>query len=393
MRSANWNWNWNCGDGNTDSRKYGTQLPSQYQTTAVAVSTGQYQCLGSNREPWRQRSGGSDEPRSRRRDGRGRACRTPANGSGTTASDSVPSGLPPPLASVSVAVAGMAPALEALSEVATVVLELVRNDELALSEADEILRGASILLEPRGQRLRHGLLGARRIPDRQATPSALRLAVTLPTPLTGVATDRRAQESTPARTRRRAEAAAPRDPDSARASAFGSDRDSACDVEPWRRRTRRRRRHRFPVPAPDPLRLRFRRGRALRRARPSGAARAGGELEAGTPRLATPLLPARVGVRPLDLFEISGRRRIDETDTCGGRRRRPGAPRERRPGDGDHSAGRPGRASARGRPGCRERPDRGCRVWRLAKPTGEPEHLGPRAEPRQQRRRHAVEHC
>ncbi len=123
----------------------------------------------------------------------------PANGSGATGSNSVPSGLPPPLASVSVGVAGMAPAFEALSEVATVVLELVRNDEVALSEADEILRGATILLEPRGQRRTHGVLGARRIPDRQATPSALRLAVTLPTPMTGVATDRRAQGSTPAR--------------------------------------------------------------------------------------------------------------------------------------------------------------------------------------------------
>ena len=99
----------------------------------------------------------------------------PAKGSGTPGSDSVPSGLPPPLASVSVAVAGVAPAFEALSEVATIALALVRNDEVALSEADEILRGASILLEPRGQSPRHGLLGAR--PDPGSTGDAVGVSV------------------------------------------------------------------------------------------------------------------------------------------------------------------------------------------------------------------------
>ncbi len=196
---ANWNWNWDCGSENTDAANTGTQLPSQYQATAS-----QYQPVNINVSV-RIASPGDNGPVVQTNLAVAVATAVvapvaPAKGSGTPASDSVPAGLPPPLASVSVAVAGVAPALEALSEVATIALTLVRNDELALSEADEILRGASILVEPRGQRLRHGLLGARRIPDRQATPSALRLAVTLPAPLTGVATDRRAQESAPART-------------------------------------------------------------------------------------------------------------------------------------------------------------------------------------------------
>ena len=132
---TNWNWNWNCGDGNTDSPNTIAQLPAQYQTTAA-----QYQPVNINVSV-RIASPGDNGPVVQTNLAVAVAAAVgvpavpPANGSGATGSNSVPSGLPPPLASVSVAVAGMAPAFEALTGVATVVLELARNDEVVLTEA------------------------------------------------------------------------------------------------------------------------------------------------------------------------------------------------------------------------------------------------------------------